>query len=70
MFGDATNFTPEEMETLWWIILAILLIPGIFVLRFFVFLLLPKFILKKFVRTKQGYKKSDPLKKEKKFYDD
>lgn len=69
MEGEAIQFTLSEQETLKYVIWGLLLLPGLFILRFFIFLLMPKFALKNFWRKKHGYKKLSN-KKEKKFYED
>lgn len=63
------EFTPEQLETLKYIIGIALIIPVLFLVRFVVYLILPRGILKLFIK-KKGYKDSDVLKKEKKFYED
>lgn len=65
------DFTPEQWQTMEYIIMALLAIPVLFAVRFFFYLILPRGILKIF-HKKHGYKKNkrgDPLQKEKKFYD-
>ena len=68
------EFTPEQWEQMKYLIMALLAIPALFALRFFFYLILPRGILKMFHKD-QGYGKKkkgqkDPLKKEKKFYED
>lgn len=63
------EFTPEQLETLKYIIGIALIIPVLFLVRFVVYLILPRGILKLFIK-KKGYKDNDVLKKEKKFYED
>ncbi|MFN3700132.1 MAG: hypothetical protein ACK4VI_01260 [Alphaproteobacteria bacterium] len=62
------DFNPEQLEMMKYVIFALLLIPALFIIRFLVYLITPRFILKLF-HKKQGYKK-EALKKEKKFYED
>jgi hypothetical protein len=62
------DFTPEQLEMMKYVIFGLLLIPGFFLLRFVVYLITPRFILKLF-HKKYGYKK-EALEKEKKFYED
>ena len=69
MEGEALHFTVSEQETIKYVIWGLLLIPGLFLLRFIIFLIMPKFVLKKFWRKKHGYKNLAD-KKEKKFYED
>lgn len=66
------DFTPEQIETMKYVVMALLAIPALFALRFFFYLILPRGVLKMF-HKKHGYKKrkgGDPLKKEKKYYED
>lgn len=62
-------FTEEDWETVTYILIVLSILPALFIARFFIFMILPKSILKHFWRSKQGYKKG-MKKKEKKFYED
>lgn len=69
MENEALAFTEEDWEWIKIFVGVLLLLPALFALRFVVFMITPKFILKKFVRSKHGYKKGIK-EKEKKFYED
>jgi len=63
------ELTPEQLDQIKYILMFVLAIPMIFIVRFFIYLILPRGILKMF-HKKHGYKNKDLLKKEKKFYED
>lgn len=63
------EFTPEQIETIKYVIGILLIIPVLFLVRFIVYLILPRGVLRIFIK-KRGYKDSGVLKKEKKFYDE
>ena len=63
------ELTPEQLDQIKYILMFVLAIPMILVVRFFIYLILPRGILK-FFHRKHGYKNKDLLKKEKKFYED
>jgi hypothetical protein len=64
------QLTPEQVEWLKYLAAAALLIPALFGLRFLVYLLLPKVVIKYFFGNKQGYKNNNVLRKEKPFYEE
>ena len=63
------DFTPEQIEQIKYWLMIVLAIPMLFVVRFFIYLILPRGFLKMF-HKKHGYKNKELLKKEKKFYED
>lgn len=63
------DFTPEQLETMKYVIMGLLAIPALFAVRFFFYMILPRGILKMF-HKKHGYKNKKSLEKEKKFYED
>ncbi|MCD8525653.1 MAG: hypothetical protein LRY76_00600 [Alphaproteobacteria bacterium] len=67
---DFTAMTPEQIEELKPFLYIVAIIPAILIVRFFFFLLTPKFILKRFFSGKQGYKRKDALRKKKRPFDD
>ena len=65
------EFTPEQLETIWYIVAGLLAIPAFFLVRFFFYLILPRGILKMFHKDRgYGKKNKKSLQKEKKFYED
>ena len=65
------EFTPEQLETVKYVIMGLLAIPIFFLVRFVFYLILPRGILKMFHKD-QGYGKKNKksLQREKKFYED
>lgn len=63
------EFTPEQIEMLKIIIGVLLIIPVLFLVRFVVYLILPRGVLKLFIK-KKGFGNKQSLQKEKKFYED
>jgi hypothetical protein len=63
------EFTPEQIETLKIIIGVLLIIPVLFLVRFIIYLILPRGVLRLFIK-KKGFNNKQSLKKEKKFYED
>jgi hypothetical protein len=63
------DFTPEQIDQIKLWLMIVLAIPMLFVVRFFIYLILPRGFLKMF-HKKHGYKNKDVLKREKRFYED
>lgn len=63
------DFNAEQLEMMKWIIGLALILPGLFLVRFVIYLIIPRGVLKIF-HKKHGYKNKGVLKKEKKFYDE
>lgn len=62
--------TPEQIEQIKPILYIAAIIPGLLLLRFLVFMILPKSILKKYFSGRKGYKNAEALKKKKRSFDD
>lgn len=70
MEPDFTAMTPEQIEELKPFLYIIAIIPAIFIARFILFMLTPKFILRRFFTGGHGYKRKDALKRKKRPFDD
>lgn len=69
-YDEKMSMPAEHIEELKPVLYILAIIPGLLLLRFLVFMILPKSILKKYFTGKQGYKKADALKKKKRAFDD
>lgn len=63
------EFSPEQLETIKYVVMGLLAIPALFMVRLLIYMILPRGILKIF-HKKKGYKKKGALQKEKKFYEE
>lgn len=68
MENMGVNLTEEDIESIKIVLAILLFIPGLLLLRFLVFLILPKGMLKFFFRKKQGFKQDEHKKKNQKFW--
>lgn len=70
MESDVAMMTPQQIEDLKPYLYILAIIPGLLIARFFFFMIIPKFILRKYFAGGKGYKKADVLKRKKRVFDE